>query len=57
MYCQHIILLLYFLTDTTMHPVLKNLGIMDAVNSVILESVNGNKVKKSGKLMCIQISV
>lgn len=29
-----------------MHPVLKNLGIADKVISLILESVNGNKVKK-----------
>lgn len=29
-----------------MHPVLKNLGITDKVISLILESVNGNKVKK-----------
>uniref|UniRef100_A0A673AQP6 Rotatin n=1 Tax=Sphaeramia orbicularis TaxID=375764 RepID=A0A673AQP6_9TELE len=31
------------LQDTTMHPVLKNLGITDKVISFILESINGNK--------------
>ncbi|XP_042255168.1 rotatin isoform X1 [Thunnus maccoyii] len=31
------------LQDTTMHPVLKNLGITDKVISFIIESVNGNK--------------
>ncbi|XP_028288914.1 rotatin isoform X2 [Parambassis ranga] len=31
------------LQDTTMHPVLKNLGITDKVVSFIMESVNGNK--------------
>uniref|UniRef100_A0A671XHA6 Rotatin n=1 Tax=Sparus aurata TaxID=8175 RepID=A0A671XHA6_SPAAU len=31
------------LQDTTMHPVLKNLGITDKVISFIMESVNGNK--------------
>ncbi|KAM7369970.1 hypothetical protein PAMP_011257 [Pampus punctatissimus] len=31
------------LQDTTMHPVLKNLGITDKVISFVIESVNGNK--------------
>nr|XP_046227277.1 rotatin isoform X2 [Scatophagus argus] len=31
------------LQDTTMHPVLKNLGITDKVISFVMESVNGNK--------------
>ncbi|KAM9332619.1 LOW QUALITY PROTEIN: rotatin [Pholidichthys leucotaenia] len=31
------------LQDTTMHPVLKNLGVTDKVISIIMESVNGNK--------------
>ncbi|XP_041817044.1 rotatin isoform X2 [Chelmon rostratus] len=31
------------LQDTTVHPVLKNLGITDKVISFIMESVNGNK--------------
>ncbi|XP_070783994.1 rotatin [Enoplosus armatus] len=31
------------LQNTTMHPVLKNLGITDKVTSFIMESVNGNK--------------
>lgn len=30
-----------------MHPVLKKLGIADKVISLILESINGNKVKKT----------
>lgn len=45
-YFQHIELLSYFPIDAAMHPVLKNLGITDKVISFILESVNGNKVKK-----------
>lgn len=31
--------------DTTMHPVLKSLGITDKVISFMMESVQGNKVK------------
>jgi len=34
-----------FVTDTAMHPVLKNLGITDKVIYFITESVNGNKVR------------
>ncbi|CAJ1082277.1 rotatin isoform X2 [Xyrichtys novacula] len=34
--------LVVVLQDTTMHPVLKNLGITDKVISFIMESVNGN---------------
>lgn len=45
-YCQYIELFSYFPADTTMHPVLKNLGITDKVISFIMGSVNGNKVKK-----------
>lgn len=44
-YCQHIELFSYFLADTAMHPVLKNLGITDKVISFIVESVNSKKVK------------
>lgn len=44
-YCEYIELFSCFPTDTTMHPVLKNLGITDKVISFIIESVNGNKVK------------
>lgn len=38
-------LLSYFPVDTTMHPVLKNLGLTDHVISFVMESVRGNKVK------------
>lgn len=44
-YCKYIELFSHFPADTTMHPVLKNLGITDKVISFIMESVNGNKVK------------
>lgn len=36
----------YFPADTKMHPVLKNLGITDKVISFVVDSVNGNQVKK-----------
>lgn len=36
----------YFPADTKMHPVLKNLGITDKVVSFVVDSVNGNQVKK-----------
>ena len=39
------IALILFIADTTMHPVLKNLGITDKVLSFIMGSVNDNKVK------------
>lgn len=45
-YCQYIELFSYFSADTTMHPVLRNLGITDKVISFIMESVNGNKVNE-----------
>lgn len=49
----------YVPADTTVHPVLKNLGITDKVISFIMESVNGNKVKtnllwQSDKWMCTE---
>lgn len=36
----------YFPADTKMHPVLKNLGITDKVVSFVVDSVNGDQVKK-----------
>lgn len=45
-YCQYIELFSSFPADTTMHPVLKNLGITDKAISFINKSVNGDKVKK-----------
>lgn len=58
-YRRYIELFSYFPTDTTMHPVLKNLGIADKVISFIMGSVNGNKVKtnllwQSDKWMCTE---
>lgn len=51
-YCYYIFIFLQlaelfsvFSAETTMHPVLKNLGITDKVISFIMESINGNKVK------------
>lgn len=44
-FCQCSKLFSHFPADTTMHPVLKSLGITDTVISFIMESVKGNKVK------------